>query len=56
MINLRFPNINGATEAEQLKQIKSYLHQLVQELNWALSVLESERKETDHPKDSVNRT
>jgi hypothetical protein len=35
-INLRFPNITGGTEAEQLNQIKSYLHQLVQQLNWAL--------------------
>ena len=39
-MNLRFPNITGVTEAEQLTQIKSYLHQLVQQLNWALSNLE----------------
>ncbi len=40
-INLRFPNINAASEAEQLVQVRSYLHQLVSELNWALSALES---------------
>lgn len=40
-MNIRFPNITGATEAEQLNQIKSYLHQLVQQLNWALSTIGS---------------
>jgi hypothetical protein len=36
-VNIRFPNINGASEAEQLSQIKSYLYQLVEQLNWVLS-------------------
>ena len=36
-MNIRFPNITGKTEAEQLAQIRSYLHQLVQQLNWMLS-------------------
>lgn len=40
MINIRMPNITGKTETEQLQQIKSFLHQLVNELNWALSVME----------------
>lgn len=40
-INIRFPNITGATEAEQLVQVKSYLHQLCEQLNWALSTIES---------------
>lgn len=35
--NIRFPNITGKTEAEQIAQIKSYLHQLVQQLNWILT-------------------
>lgn len=39
--NIRFPNITAATPAEQINQIKSYLHQLVQQLNWALSNLET---------------
>lgn len=39
-MDIRLPNINGRTEAEQIGQIKSYLHQLVQQLNWAFSVLE----------------
>lgn len=41
MTNLRYPNIQGKTEAEQLIQVKSYLHQLVEELNWALNTVES---------------
>lgn len=41
MMNIRFPNITASTEREQLLQVKSYLHQLVGELNWALSSIES---------------
>lgn len=41
MINLRLPNITANTEQGQLLQVKSYLNQLVQELNWALSSIES---------------
>lgn len=50
-INFRFPNINGLTETEQLKQIKSYLHQLVEQLNWAMSVLESGSAEANQTSD-----
>ena len=41
MINIRLPNITASSDREQLIQVKSYLHQLVGELNWALSSLES---------------
>ena len=34
-LNLRYPNITGLSEKEQLAQIKSYLHQLVEQLNYA---------------------
>ncbi len=40
-INIRLPNITGKSEAEQLAQVKSYLYQVVQELNWALANVES---------------
>lgn len=40
-INIRFPNITAKTEAGQIEQIKSYLYQLVQQLNWVLATLES---------------
>ena len=41
MIDLRYPNITGKTEAEQMVQVKSYLNQLVEQLNWALNSVES---------------
>lgn len=34
-LNLRYPNITGLSEKEQLTQIKSFLHQLVDQLNYA---------------------
>ena len=36
MMDLRYPNITGITEQEQIGQMRSYLHQLVEQLNWAL--------------------
>ena len=36
MMDIRYPSINGATEAAQLQQLKSYLYQLVDQLNMAL--------------------
>lgn len=42
MIDLRFPNITATTEAGQLSQMKSYLHQLVEQLNWALATVDNE--------------
>lgn len=38
-VNLRYPNITGLSEKEQLAQIKSYLHQLVEQLNYSLPTL-----------------
>ena len=35
-INIRYPNITATSEKEQLAQVKSYLHQLVDQLNYAL--------------------
>lgn len=40
-IDLRYPQIQGKTEAEQLGQVKSYLHQLVDQLNWALNTVQA---------------
>jgi hypothetical protein len=41
MIDLRLPNITGTTDREQLTQMKSYMHQLVEQLNWALNTIET---------------
>ena len=35
-INIRYPNITASSEKEQLSQVKSYLHQLVDQLNYVL--------------------
>lgn len=40
--DFRFPNITGATDKEQLTQIKSYLHQLVEQLQWAMNTVETQ--------------
>lgn len=43
-IDIRLPNITGKTEAEQMVQVKSYLHQLVDQLNWALNTVNSAKE------------
>lgn len=40
-IELRLPNITATTAEEQLKQVKSYLYQMVEQLNWAMKNMES---------------
>ena len=45
-LELRFPNITGQDGASQLAQVKSYLYQLVEQLQWALNNLESTTSET----------
>lgn len=40
-IDIRFPNITAPTEAGKLQQMQSYMHQLVEQLNWALNTVES---------------
>lgn len=39
-IDIRLPNITGKTEAEQLTQIKSYLYQFAEQLQWAMTTME----------------
>ncbi len=38
-IDLRFPNITAPTAEGQMAQMQSYMHQLVQQLNWALNTI-----------------
>lgn len=40
-LDLRLPNITGATEREQLVQIRSYLYQLASQLQWALNTIDT---------------
>ena len=52
-INFRYPNITGTSDHEQIDQIKSYLYQLVEQLNYALTTLGSvETESTDEKKSS----
>lgn len=39
--NIRLPNIDGTTSAQQLSQIKGYLYQLVEQLNYTLTDMET---------------
>lgn len=40
-IDLRLPNITAPTPEGQLLQVKSYLYQMVEQLNWAMKNMES---------------
>ena len=40
-INLRLPNITATSDSGKLAQMQSYMHQLVGDLNWALSTVEA---------------
>ena len=40
-INIGLPNITGNSPPEQLRQMQSYLFQMVEQLNWALSTVET---------------
>ena len=40
-VELRFPNITATNTEGQVAQMQSYMHQLVQQLNWALSSVNS---------------
>ena len=40
-IDIRLPNITATTEAGKIHQMQSYIHQLVEQLNWALNTVES---------------
>lgn len=44
-IHIRYPNITAGSEREQMAQMRSYLHQLVDQLNYAFSILGEGTKE-----------
>lgn len=50
-MELRLPNITGSTPEEQLSQLRNYLYTTVEQLNWALSIVEKNydavKKETE---------
>lgn len=40
-ININLPKITATTPTEQMRQMNSYIFQMVEQLNWALSTLET---------------
>lgn len=46
-MNFRYPNITGGSDKEQLEQMKRYLRQLVDQLNYAFSVIGTEENTTE---------
>lgn len=56
IMDLRLPSITGATEKEQLSQIRAYLYQLVPELQFALSTVESGTASPNEPTVSISNT
>lgn len=56
-INIRYPNITAQTEKEQLAQVKSYLHQLVDQLNYALPTIGTGgEKQTESTESASSKT
>ena len=47
---LRYPHIAGRTPEEQIDQIKRYLYQLIDELNFALSAMEAQNHQKKEEK------
>ncbi|MBO5868951.1 MAG: hypothetical protein J6Q54_08590 [Oscillospiraceae bacterium] len=47
MDNFRYPNLSGTPE-EQLRQLKSYLYQLVDQLNYQLSLRRETEEKGEH--------
>ena len=43
-IDIRFPNITAASADGKMAQMQSYMHQLVQQLNWALNTVSEAEK------------
>lgn len=46
-IDLRLPNISGATDSEKISQIAKYLFQLTEQLNYSLNTIEDGMTRTD---------
>lgn len=45
MIQIPYPNIQEGRPEDQIRQIKSYLYQLTDQLNYALRQMEQQKKE-----------
>lgn len=52
-INFRYPNITASLEKEQITQVKAYLHQLVDQLNYAFNIPEKEKQSQTGSNDKI---
>ena len=41
MIDIRLPNITATDTEGKMSQMQSYMHQLVEQLNWALATVDN---------------
>lgn len=48
-VNIRFPSITASTEEGKIQQMQSYMHQLVEQLNWALNTIETAQSGSTSP-------
>ena len=55
MIDIRQPNITAQTEKEQLLQMRSYLYQLSQQLQWAFSTIETSSGASESAPNAANQ-
>ena len=54
-IDIRLPNITAKDEAGQIQQMRSYLHQLAEQLNWALNTVETAQSGVATPSVVINK-
>lgn len=54
-IDIRLPNITATDEAGQIQQMRSYLHQLAEQLNWALNTVETAQSGAATPSVVINK-
>lgn len=52
-ININLPKITATTPSEQIRQMHSYLYQVVEQLNWALSNVDNNNNISNAPSNAV---
>lgn len=48
-IDIRYPQITAPTEAGKIQQMQNYMHQLVEQLNWALNTVQTAQSGSPTP-------
>lgn len=55
-VNIRLPSITGHSDREKLQQVQSYMYQLVEQLNYALSTVTKEAAEVAQTTAAASKT